>query len=145
MEFIIFHSIVRNFQKANNIGSNTMDIFSIQESLNFLESNLGLFQLLELFIGMLFLAKIFPKYGKLIISLCFYYNVFTDAHWWLWTQRNIQQEQEASSLRIGVTAIMLELGSSERPQCMSICIYCVINSIIFTLPKGLVFPKRQIL
>ena len=80
MEFIIFHSIVRNFQKANNIGSNTMDIFSIQESLNFLESNLGLFQLLELFIGMLFLAKIFTKYGKLIISLCFYYNVFTDAH-----------------------------------------------------------------
>ena len=140
MEFIIFHSIVRNFQKANNIGSNTMDIFSIQESLNFLESNLGqgLFQLL-------FLAKIFTKYGKLIISLCFYYNVFTDAHWWLWTQRNIQQEQEASSLRIGVTAIMLELGSSERPQCMSICVYCVINSIIFTLPKGLVFPKRQIL
>ena len=42
-------------------------------------------------------------------------------------------------------ARLLELGSSERPQCMSICIYCVINSIIFTLPKGLVFPKRQIL
>ena len=26
----------------------------------------------------------------------------------------------------------------------SICMYCVINSIIFTLPKGIVFPKRQV-
>ena len=72
---IIFHSIVRNFQKANNIL-----IFSVSRSLLICLDptwDWEFFQLLELFIGMLFLAKILTKYGK----LCFYYNVFTDAHY----------------------------------------------------------------
>ena len=60
------------FSKTVEVRKTTMDIFSIQESLNFLGSNLGLwpglglFQILELFIGMLFGEQIFTKFVKFI-------------------------------------------------------------------------------
>ena len=61
-----------SFTARPEVRKTTVDVFSLQESLNFLGSNLGLwpgmglYQILELFVGMLFGSKIVTEFVKLI-------------------------------------------------------------------------------